>query len=60
MEKSKGLLSNNLREKIKNCHDDKKLHKLLELADSELDDDVLDLVTGGAQYELSEEQHKMI
>ena len=51
MEKNNGLLNNNLREKIKNCHDDKKLHKLLKLADSELDDDVLDLVTGGTGYE---------
>ena len=56
MEKNNGLLNNNLREKIKNCHDDKKLHKLLKLADSELDDDVLDLVTGGDQYEESGEQ----
>ncbi len=53
-----GLLSDELRKRIQNCQDDQEMHKLLKLADAELDDDVLDLVTGGTQYETTEETVK--
>ncbi|MBP5469306.1 MAG: hypothetical protein J6Z11_08690 [Candidatus Riflebacteria bacterium] len=39
------LLSDELRKRIQNCQDDQEMHKLLKLADAELDDDVLDNVS---------------
>lgn len=51
----KGLLDKKLRKEMRDCKDDRTMLQLLETASNALDDDTLDLVSGGAQYEMNEQ-----
>lgn len=53
--KKHGLLTKNLRKKLMKSSDDREMLRTLAAASKELDDEDLFLVTGGAQYEASQD-----
>lgn len=60
MKKKKGLITKELKEKLKNSRNDRELLENLAIASKELDADDLLMISGGAQYEASDEQLKAL